>query len=267
MVKKTFYLMLVIATMLVSGCNMEKPRAWAGVVGDSLVEQIDRWIGEEQVIRKEAELAVAGAQASIADLETKAAVNRAGANEAMKQVEALRLQKEASARDLEKVADLLRAGQPISTTSGTTLTLADQRQLASRMATAHETLLLRLATTEERLALLTEAAEESEKTLLLARQNLAALESSLELLDSKVALMAALRDRAETLPSDAGTANQISEAEALLDTLTAEVDQQIEIARILGNMREGAATEITLDDVVPADDQTLLNEIDALLGK
>ncbi|MCB9139689.1 MAG: hypothetical protein H6642_15210 [Caldilineaceae bacterium] len=229
--------------------RLAKFEAWAGVVANDVENRIDEVLGKEEVIRQQALNALSDANADIERLQELAVTSRVDAEllgEKLTDLYALEAQ---SKERLNRLAQLIEAGEAV-TLDGVIWQPTDLESYAETKITEHAAIQARIQTYTESRRLLEETAARAERALRMARQNVANLQASLELLDAKLALLAALEAEPAAFAAQGVTADTVlNDAEEIISSLTDEVEREIRLAQERNAVRQ--QTTVDLDEPLP----------------
>lgn len=225
--------------------GLAKFEAWAGVLAGDVENRIDALLGEEAVLRQQAQDALEDAEGDIRRLQELAITSRVDAELLDEKLAALTLVEAQSKERLGRLAELVAAGEAI-TLDGTTWQPADLTAYAETKITEHEAIQERIRVFEESRRIQTETANRAESALRMAQQNVANLHASLELLDAKLALLTALQAEPAAFAGQGVTVDSVlSDTEALIQSLMDEVEREIRLAEERSAVQRQTTVDLT----------------------
>jgi hypothetical protein len=239
--------------------------ARAGVVAADVEDRIDVLLGKEAVLRQQALDAIRVAEEDIARLETLAVTSRVDARLLDEKLAALHTVEARAKTQLGQLAAMVEAGQAI-TLDGKTWQPVDLRAYAQSKITEYTAIQERLRVLEESRRIQLETADRAETALRLARQNVANMRASLDLLDAKFAHLRLLQSQPAALPgANNAAATVLADAETLVQSLLTEVEREVRIADERGRLQaqQAAGLDAPLPTVA---DEELITQLYALSG-
>lgn len=211
--------------------------AWVGVVAGDVENRIDTLLGEEEVLRQRAQDAMQDAENDIGRLQDLAVTSRVDAELLGEKLAVLQGAEAQSKRQLGQLAQLVETGQAI-TLDGTTWQQADLAAYAETKITEHAAIQERIRVYEESRRIQSQTAARAESALRVAQQNVANMRASLELLDAKLALLAALQAEPTAFVGQNVTVDTVlGDTESLVQSLMDEVEREIRIAEERGSVQ------------------------------
>jgi len=258
-------LLIMVGVALMPPDAVAKWAARAGVVAVAVEDRIDALLGKEMVLRQQALDAIRMAENDIVRLEELAVSSRVDAKLLDEKLSALQAVEALARQQLGQLAEMVDAGQPL-TLSGKTWQPVDLKAYAQGKITEYAAIQERLRVLEESRRIQLETADRAETSLGLARQNVANMRASLDLLDAKFALLRLLRSQPAAMPGQGGRVDIVlSDAETLVSNLLGEVEREIRIADERSQLHVQAASG--LDEPLPEiSDAELVNRLYALSG-
>lgn len=239
--------------------------ARAGVVAADVEDRIDALLGKEAVLRQQALDAIRIAENDIARLEELAVTSRVDARLLDEKLAALHTVETRAKTQLGQLAAMIEAGKPI-TLDGKTWLPADLKAYAQSKVTEYTVIQERLRVLEESRRLQMETADRAETAMRLARQNVANMRASLDLLDARFAHLRLLQNQPSALPGQSNAAAAVlADAETLVQSLLNEVEREVRIADERGRLQSQQAPglDAPLPTVV---DEELVNQLYTLSG-
>lgn len=239
--------------------------ARAGVVAADVEDRIDALLGKEAVLRQQALDAIRIAEDDVARLETLTVTSRVDARLLDEKLATLQSVEVRAKTQLGQLAAMVEAGKAI-TLDGKTWQPADLKAYAQSKITEYTAIQERLRVLEESRRIQLETADRAETAMRLARQNVANMRASLDLLDAKFAHLRLLQSQPAALPgSSSAAATVLADAETLVQSLLTEVEREVRIA----DERSRLQTQQTpgLDAPLPTVvDEELVNQLYTLSG-
>lgn len=228
-------LMVIVA---VFGWNTLRPRI--EVAKDEALTQVDLMLDEQKVRKKEVEIAIDEARQEIERLVAIEISSLVEIEVLAKDLEEMGSQKEKARKELSQIADLLEAGQPITLTSGATMSVAELEDYAQGKMEAFDLLEEKIAIRQETLDIYQRSAQQARERREEGEKAIGKLEEQIELLDAKIAELRAVESQPGPLTED-----KVKEAEDLMRRTLAELD--IERETII-EMRAFANVAPTVED-------------------
>lgn len=263
--------LIVVGLLLISGAALLPPETAAlwgarfGVVAGAVEDRIDALLGKEAVLRQQALDAIQAAEDDIERLEELAVTSRVDARLLGEKLNGLQTVAAQAQKQLGQLAAMVDAGQPI-TLNGQTWQPADLKAYAQSKITEYTAIQERLRVLEESRRIQSETAERAEASLRLARQNVANMRASLDLLEAKFALLRLLRTQPDAMPGQRDNVNVVlTDAETLVQNLLGEVEREIQIAGERSQLHAQAAAGLS-EPLPQIDDEELVNRLYDLSG-
>lgn len=253
---------ILVAVALVAGTvvfvpaeRLEKLRVWTNIAADDVESRIDALIGKEKVLREQALTAIQDAEADIQRLQEVVIASRVDADLLEEKLASLRELETKSKQQLGRLAQLVEADESI-TVDGVVWQPADLTAYAETKITAHTAITERIRVYEESLRIQKETAERGDAALRVARQNVANMYASLELLDAKLALLAALQAQPTAFTGgNVSVDSVLNDTESLIQSLLDEVEREVRMAEERNDVQyQAAANDDTPLPEVAADD-------------
>lgn len=231
---------IVILAVLfsVTGCADLWPisQVMATRVVDSLVQQI----GEAEVQRQKVLNAIEEAKAEIVRLQRVEAENSVKVEMLSEKLEELKANKEELRERMLQLADLIEAGQPITLTNGTVLTVPDLIRHAERAKSQFELLNQKINIYQKSVDLLTATVQDAHTRWIEGKDAIAELEAQLELLDAQIAALKLFQEQPEISRATASYRDAIAEAQRVMSETLEKLEQK---RRVFEKMRELQAVE------------------------
>jgi hypothetical protein len=239
--------------------------ARVGVVAADIEDRIDALLGKEAVLRQQALDAIRIAENDIARLEDLAVTSRVDARLLDEKLAALHAVEARAKEQLGQLAAMVDAGKAI-TLEAKTWQPADLKVYAQSKITEYTAIQERLRVLEESRRIQLETADRAETAMRLARQNVANMRASLDLLDARFALLRLLQNQPAGLPGQSNAAAAVlADAETLVQSLLDEVEREVRIADERSRLQSQQTPG--LDAPLPTiADEELVNQLYTLSG-
>ncbi|MCS7220576.1 MAG: hypothetical protein RML36_14470 [Anaerolineae bacterium] len=238
MSKLLTFLAVLSISIGVMGCADLWPigQVMATRVVDSLVQQI----GEAEVQRQKVINAIDEAKAEITRLQRVEAESSVKAEMLSEKLEELKAKKEELRESMLRLADLIEAGQPVTLTNGTVLTIPDLIKHAERAKSQFEALNQKIAIYQKSVDLLMSTAQEAHTRWIEGKDAIAELEAQLELLDAQIATLKLFQEQPAISRATTAYRDAIAEAQRIMNETLEKLEQK---RRIFEKMRELQALE------------------------
>jgi hypothetical protein len=229
---------VLVLLMSVTGCADWGPIGQ--VLATRVMDPLVRQIGETDIQRQKVLNAIEAAKAEIARLQRVEAENSVKAEMLSEKLEALKANREESRKRLLQLADLIEAGQPITLTNGTVMSVSELTAYAERKKREFEVLNRKITIYQKSIDLLMTTAKEAHDRWVEGKATVAELEAQLELLDAQIAALEAVKAQPEIARAAGSYEDLISEAQRVTEEVMEKLERE---RRTIERLRELQATE------------------------
>ena len=237
---RTLLVCIAVLVLLISvtGCADWGPIGQ--VIATRVMDPLIRQIGETDIQRQKVLNAIEAAKAEIARLQRVEAENSVKAEMLSEKLEVLKANKEESRKRLLQLADLIEAGQPITLTNGTVISVSELTAYAERKKREFEVLNRKITIYQKSIDLLTTTAKEAHNRWVEGKATVAELEAQLELLDAQIAALEAVKAQPELARAAGSYEDLISEAQRVTEEVMEKLERE---RRTIERLRELQAAE------------------------
>lgn len=259
---------VVAAAVMLGGCSSDTWTALnvsLGVIDKQSAEYIQYLVGREAFMQERAEMAIDAAAQEIEDKRYQIASCRVDAKTAADVLAEHQAAEIQSSAELERIAALVRVGQPVTLASGSVWDVAAMRQHLSARLANHKIIQKNVATAAKTVQIFQSCAEQGEVTLLAAAQQLEGLRLARERLSSQFDLLRAMETTVG--PNATSGGSEIAAAEAMLAEFNKGLEEDIAVFDELARLQKPAG-DLLNDLPAPGDAgvDPLLSAVDEALA-
>ncbi len=262
---------IAILVVLVGAIGCADLRSIGQVMATRTIDSLVQLIGEAEVQRQKVINAVDEARAEITRLQRVEAESTVKAEMLSEKLEELKANKEELRGRLLQLADLIEAGQPITLTDGTTLTIPDLVRHAERAKSQFELLNQKIAIYQKSIDLLMATAQEAHARWIEGKTAVAELEAQLELLDAQIAALKLYQEQPEISRATASYQDVISEAQRIMNETLEKLELRRRVFEKMSELQAAESEQIQSQfDLLELDlksSEDLVSELRSLAGQ
>jgi predicted transcriptional regulator len=187
MIQKITIIITVVCLFTLVGCS--RLSAASQVLGQKAEDTIIKQIGELDVQRQEAMNAVNQSKEEIKRLQRIEAENQVEADTLSKDMAALRSKKEILQKEMNKLADYMESGKPLTLDDGTVVSAAELESYAKSKIADYQTIDNKVLIKQDTLNLYQQNVKVAHERWTNGKQVVTELESQLELIDANIAAL------------------------------------------------------------------------------
>ncbi len=237
----------LLVALLLSACSTDTLPVLQDVVQGQADKLVIDAIGEIQIMQTKAKLAVENATAEIPRLQLVEAEERAEVALLDRKITELQESSNSLGQLLLKLADLLEAGEPYtSTVSGRVISIQELRTYAETQKVQYQEVQARLTTMQESKQIRLTNAENAHSQWTAAEQAVQLLKAKQQLLNAKITQLELLKSQAASTTGTVSIDSALVDARNVLSEATDEIDKQILVTEQLSSFKAKAVQDVDL---------------------
>ena len=260
--KAQVYVVLILIAITLVGCS--RWQAAGDVLGQRAEDAVINQIGALDVQRQEVVNAIAEAEAEIERLVAVEADNAVEAAYLEDDLVALNEKKSEAQQEMRKLADHIESGEPLVLDDGTTISVAELEQYASRRIQTYETLNQQIAAKEETLGLYKQAVQEAAGRRTAGQRVITEMKDQLALIDAQIASLRVYEEQPELLGSGGESRDVIAEAAELVADTQKLVDKELRTRRQMAEIEDVGDLDSQISDALDEGSETATDVLSTL---